>query len=270
MIISGVFGWYRAAGRGWDCWLDGSDLTILAAFCVGEDAQFGIFFWKKTDRSNWKPWPSQHAHFTYFFVFHCKNMLRGEVGSRRFWVKNAPLLRWVFGLLGTGSRWPWGWVISTIINFSRMKKFIQSQWKFMKQIMKTNHEKTTWEETCIVFLVCWGLLPFLKGMTHNWNVRKPAAFLGFLREAWSDACFSFYTSSAWINVHTLYLLLEVYTLEKYHKSMVDGLMVYGMMRAIKKWYCSRIFLLCDFMLDFRNFQIGSTNIQINLNKKNLI
>lgn len=40
------------------------------------------------------------------------------------------------------------------------------------------------------------------------TLRKPAAFLGFLR--------------------------EVYTLEKYHKSMVDGLMVYGMMRAIKK------------------------------------
>ena len=32
----------------------------------------------------------------------------------------------------------------------------------------------------------------------------------------------------------LQLLGEVYTLEKYHKSMVDGLMVYGMMRAIKK------------------------------------
>ena len=27
---------------------------------------------------------------------------------------------------------------------------------------------------------------------------------------------------------------QVYTLEKYHKSMVDGLMVYGMMRAVKK------------------------------------
>lgn len=27
---------------------------------------------------------------------------------------------------------------------------------------------------------------------------------------------------------------EVYTLEKYHQSMVDGLMVYGMMRAVKK------------------------------------
>ncbi|CAJ1386718.1 unnamed protein product [Effrenium voratum] len=40
------------------------------------------------------------------------------------------------------------------------------------------------------------------------TLRKPAAFLGFLR--------------------------EVYTLEKYHVSMVDGLMVYGMMRAVKK------------------------------------
>ena len=27
---------------------------------------------------------------------------------------------------------------------------------------------------------------------------------------------------------------EVYTLEKFHKSMVSGLMVYGMMRAVKK------------------------------------
>ena len=36
------------------------------------------------------------------------------------------------------------------------------------------------------------------------------------------------------NNEMLQLLGEVYTLEKYHKSMVDGLMVYGMMRAIKK------------------------------------
>eukprot|EP00441_Pelagodinium_beii_P014568 CAMPEP_0197660546 /NCGR_PEP_ID=MMETSP1338-20131121/50911_1 /TAXON_ID=43686 ORGANISM="Pelagodinium beii, Strain RCC1491" /NCGR_SAMPLE_ID=MMETSP1338 /ASSEMBLY_ACC=CAM_ASM_000754 /LENGTH=436 /DNA_ID=CAMNT_0043237915 /DNA_START=43 /DNA_END=1349 /DNA_ORIENTATION=+ len=38
------------------------------------------------------------------------------------------------------------------------------------------------------------------------SLRRPASFLGFLR--------------------------EVYTLEQYHKSMVSGLMVYGMMRAV--------------------------------------
>lgn len=51
--------------------------------------------------------------------------------------------------------------------------------------------------------------------------RKPAAFIGFLREA------------AWKG-EKVASCEQVYTLEKYHKSMVDGLMVYGMMRAIKK------------------------------------
>jgi len=40
------------------------------------------------------------------------------------------------------------------------------------------------------------------------SLKRPASFLGFLR--------------------------EVYTLEQYHKSMVSGLMVYGMMRAVKQ------------------------------------
>ena len=53
--------------------------------------------------------------------------------------------------------------------------------------------------------------------------RKPAAFLGFLREVRFQFCF------ALVNAAT-----KVYTLEKYHVSMVDGLMVYGMMRAVKK------------------------------------
>lgn len=42
----------------------------------------------------------------------------------------------------------------------------------------------------------------------NISLRRPLSFLGFIR--------------------------EVYTLEVYHRSMVSGLMVYGMMRAIKK------------------------------------
>lgn len=95
------------------------------------------------------------------------------------------------------------WSHPFFISLSKYKEYLEGT-ELLEKVETadwTNQTLPSWRHS--VWVGVWSPWYWIKV-----TLRKPAAFIGFLR--------------------------EVYTLEKYHKSMVDGLMVYGMMRAIKK------------------------------------